>query len=168
MECNTSSEHQSGSVCVIIYMSARTDKNIATLQPKAQVAARAFMDELNKHLPEGYTAEIISGNRTYDEQRALFAQGRTAPGHRVTNANAGYSNHNFGIAWDIGFFKGGKYLDEDPMYKVAGKIGEQQGLDWGGDWHSIVDEPHFQLKTEYSLADLRQLHDAGHLDSTFA
>ena len=149
-------------------MSQRTDNNIATLLPKAQVAARAFMEELRNHLPDGYTVEIISGTRTYAEQRALCAQGRTTHGPVVTKATAGYSNHNFGIAWDIGFFHNGKYLDEDPMYKVAGKIGEEQGLDWGGSWKSITDEPHFQLKTDYTLADLRGFHDDGKLQTLFA
>nr|WP_295770097.1 M15 family metallopeptidase [Rhodoferax sp.] len=40
--------------------------------------------------------------RSCAEQDALYAQGRTAPGNKVTNAKSGDSNHNFGIAFDIG------------------------------------------------------------------
>lgn len=55
-----------------------------------------------------------SGLRTYEEQNALYAQGRTAPGNKVTNAKGGFSNHNFGIAFDIGIFEGAKYLGDSP------------------------------------------------------
>ncbi len=62
--------------------------------------------------------KIISGTRTHmQEQDALYARRRTAPGPRVTNARGGYSNHNFGIAWDIGLFRGGKYLEDSPLYR---------------------------------------------------
>ncbi|MEO8506247.1 MAG: hypothetical protein ABI593_01300 [Betaproteobacteria bacterium] len=38
-------------------------------------------------------------------QDAPYRQGRLGnPGPRVTNARDGQSNHNFGIAWDIGIF----------------------------------------------------------------
>lgn len=141
----------------------RSETNIATLQPKAQRAARLFLHELRNHLPSGVTVEIISGTRTYAEQDALYAQ---RP--RVTKARGGFSNHNFGIAWDIGFFKGRKYLEESPLYAFAGGIGRMLGLDWGGDWKSLIDEPHFQLKTNLTLADLRSLHDSGGLAKAFA
>lgn len=139
----------------------RTEKNLATLVPKAQDAARRFLAELRSHLPSGVTVEIISGSRSYSEQNALYAQGRTAKGPKVTNARGGQSNHNFGVAWDIGFFKGGKYLDESPLYAFAGGIGRGQGLEWGGDWKSIQDEPHFQLRTGLTLAEMRDRHDRG-------
>jgi len=47
--------------------------------------------------------KLISGLRTYEEQDALYAQGRTAPGPKVTNAPGGHSNHNFGLAFDMVF-----------------------------------------------------------------
>ncbi len=65
------------------------------------------------------TINIISGLRSYEEQDALYAQGRTAPGNKVTNARGGYSNHNFGIAFDIGVFSGNRYLPDSPKYKAV-------------------------------------------------
>jgi hypothetical protein len=79
----------------------------------------------------------------------------------VTNARGGYSNHNFGIAWDIGIFDGNEYLDESSLYDRAGEIGRSMGLEWGGDWHGITDKPHFQCKVNMTLAQLRSLHSAG-------
>lgn len=97
---------------------------------------------------------MISGLRSYAEQDALYAKGRSGiPGEKiVTNARGGYSNHNFGIAFDIGVFEGMKYLPESPKYKAAGAIGVGLGLDWGGNWKTIQDEPHFQLRPVWAAS----------------
>jgi len=79
----------------------------------------------------------------------------------VTNASAGRSNHNFGIAWDVGLFKGADYLQQSPLYDVVGALGRDLGLEWGGDWSSFVDKPHFQLKTGQTLAQVRQKFESG-------
>ena len=39
--------------------------------------------------------------RSMATQAALYAQGRTRPGPVVTNARAGHSFHNFGLALDV-------------------------------------------------------------------
>ncbi len=117
----------------------------------------------------GSTIKILSGLRTYEEQNEHFAQGRTRPGRIVTNARAGFSNHNFGIAFDIGVFEGTKYLDESPKYKAVGILGMDLGLEWGGNWKTIVDQPHFQLRPKWAaemkerdmLAELRTRNDSG-------
>ena len=80
----------------------RTERNLALLQLPAQRAARRFMVAV---IGDGIDVRIISGTRSYQEQDALFRQGRFGnPGPRVTNARGGQSRHNFGIAWDIGIF----------------------------------------------------------------
>ena len=135
----------------------RTESNIATLHPNAQEAARRFMAAVIPAMePEGVTVKIISGTRTYAEQDALFAK---RP--KVTNARGGYSNHNFGIAWDIGLFKDGRYLEDSPHYRTCGEFGRAQGLEWGGDWKSIVDEPHFEVRTGLTMAQKRERVAAG-------
>lgn len=142
----------------------RSEKNIMTLHPQAQVMARRFMAaaKADPRLSDaGVVAKIISGTRTYQEQAALFALGRMRPGRIVTNASAGRSNHNFGIAWDIGLFKGPNYLQESPLYDVTGDLGRDLGLEWGGDWSSFVDKPHFQLKTLHTLAQVREKFESG-------
>ena len=139
-----------------------------TLVPKAQVAARKFLAAV---IDAGIDAKIISGNRTWAEQDALFAK---RP--QVTKARGGFSNHNFGIAIDITIFKGSADPEqaktpvfESPLYKVIGALGTDLGLEWGGNWTSIVDEPHFQLRPAWAadlsekemLAELRQRKDLG-------
>jgi peptidoglycan LD-endopeptidase CwlK len=138
----------------------RTEVNILTLHLKAQRAARIF---LRKVIDSGITARILSGTRTYAEQDKLFRQGRFGnPGARVTNARGGQSNHNFGIAWDIGVFQGGKYLGESPLYKEAALVGlEGSGLEWGGNWSSFQDRPHYQLATGLSTSLVRAKFEKG-------
>jgi hypothetical protein len=123
----------------------RTTKNIQTLHPDAQPHATSAVSLFNQSLPPGYTARIIDGSRTHEEQQSLYEQGRSKPGKVVTNAPAGHSNHESGRAFDIGIFKGGKYIEESPLYAKLGAVGKAAGLEWGGDFKTIRDEPHFQV-----------------------
>ena len=140
---------------------ARSERVIATLLPHVRPYARALYFKARDN---GIAINIISGTRTYAEQDALYAQGRTKAGNIVTNARGGYSNHNFGIAFDIGVFSGNRYLPESPLYKAVGALGMELGLEWGGNWKTIVDQPHFQLRPAWAgdmtdramLAELRQ------------
>lgn len=125
----------------------QSEKHIGSLRPEVRTYARALMA---KAAAVGIEIRVISGSRTYAEQNALYAKGRTAPGEIVTNAKGGESNHNFGIAFDIGVFEGPSYLDESPKYKTVGILGQELGLEWGGNWTSIVDEPHFQLRPTWA------------------
>lgn len=87
--------------------------------------------------------------RTKEEQDKLYAQGRTAPGSIVTNAKgSSYSSmHQWGVAFDFYRNDGkGAYNDSDNFFAKVGAIGKKLGLEWGGDWTSIKDRPHFQLK----------------------
>lgn len=145
---------------------ARSEKTIATLLPEVRPIVRSLVQKAGQ---SGIQIKIIGGLRTYAEQDALYAQGRTKPGAKVTNARAGYSNHNFGIAFDVGVFEGSKYLPESVKYKAVGALGMDLGLEWGGNWKSIVDQPHFQLRPEWAqplsekemLAELRDRAETG-------
>ena len=138
----------------------RTNKMLNSLHPEVKRLAHRHIYQLKRL---GIDARIISGNRTYKEQDYIYAQGRTRPGKIVTNARGGYSNHNFGIAYDIGIFgNGGKvYLTADSVYKTPGIIGEKIGLEWGGRWKSPYDPPHFQYRTGLNVRQLRELVAAG-------
>jgi peptidoglycan L-alanyl-D-glutamate endopeptidase CwlK len=125
----------------------RSERNIATLQPEVRPMARALVQ---KAAANGITIKIISALRTYAEQDALYAQGRTKPGRVVTKVRGGYSNHNFGIAFDVGVFSGNSYLPESPKYRAVGVLGTDLGLEWGGNWTSFVDQPHFQMRPSWA------------------
>jgi peptidoglycan L-alanyl-D-glutamate endopeptidase CwlK len=153
-------------IAAIEAVDARSEKNVASLLPEVQPFARALVQ---KAALNGIRIKIISGLRTYAEQDELYARGRTKPGPKVTNARGGFSNHNFGIAFDVGVFEGSKYLPESVKYKAVGPLGTDLGLEWGGNWKTIVDQPHFQLRPRWALdisetemlAELRERVAAG-------
>jgi len=132
----------------------RSAKNIATLHPVLQPLATALVE---RAIAQGIHVKVISALRTYAEQDALYAQGRSKSGKVVTHARGGQSWHNFGTAFDIGIFSddGKTYYGESAAYAQCGKIGEELGLEWGGRW-DFVDEPHFQLKLGLSIRELHQ------------
>jgi len=145
---------------------ARTEKNLATLDPRAQALFRPFIAYAKDIADDFLDCELvmISGTRTWKEQDALYAQGRTRPGRRVTNAKGGQSNHNFGIAGDFGIFRRGDYLDDnaaradqaltDRIYRHLAKKAEAFGLEAGYNWRT-KDPPHFEVATGLTLAQKR-------------
>jgi peptidoglycan L-alanyl-D-glutamate endopeptidase CwlK len=142
---------------------ARSEGCIVTLNPKAQTLARQCLRAIRAG---GVDARIISGTRSYREQDKLFRQGRSGyPGPIVTNARGGQSNHNFGIAWDIGIFDAkGKYLGDSPLYKKAATIAMSAGLphlEWGGDWKTFKDQPHYQFATGLPISEIRARFESG-------
>lgn len=124
----------------------RSARNIATLHPRLAEIAVQFVKQC---VSSGLDVRIICGTRTDAEQDALYALGRSRPGPVRTNARAGQSWHNYGLAFDIGVFEGAKYLGDSALYAEAGKIGEALGLEWGGRWQ-FRDDPHFQLRPRWA------------------
>jgi peptidoglycan LD-endopeptidase CwlK len=136
----------------------RTERNIRTLHPRAQDAARRFLAAVRA---AGIDARVISGTRTYAEQDALYAIGRSGDARKpVTKAQGGHSNHNFGIAWDIGVFEGGKYLTREAPYVAAASFCPA-GIEWGGHWVSFRDTPHYQLAVDKKLSEIRACFEQG-------
>jgi peptidoglycan L-alanyl-D-glutamate endopeptidase CwlK len=132
---------------------ARSEKVLATLHPQVQAVMRSFLVAAKAIAAKsGLEVKAISGLRTYQEQDALYAKGRTAPGPVVTKARGGFSNHNFGLAIDIGVFSadGKKYFDEHNLYDELGALGQSLSLEWGGAWKTIVDKPHYQFRPEWA------------------
>ena len=87
----------------------------------------------------------------------MYAEGRTAPGPKVTNAPPGYSWHNFGVGWDFVVFDAkGQPQWESPLMEECGRIAESLGLEWGGHRTSFQDTPHIQVNTGCTLAEARQ------------
>ncbi len=130
-------------------MEAISEHRLTLVHPVLAAKVRAAHDAL---IAAGHSGcRVASGLRTYREQAAIYDQGRTEPGPRVTNALPGYSNHNFGCAVDCYPFVAGDAgaLDIDdanaPEFVAMVAALKAQGLAWGGDWHSICDKPHFQL-----------------------
>jgi peptidoglycan L-alanyl-D-glutamate endopeptidase CwlK len=113
----------------------------------------------------GIPATITFTYRSPATQDALYAQGRTKPGRIVTNARAGSSFHNYGLAYDAtptallqlpNWGDAPAYQKEtDRIWALYGRLAREQGLRWGGDFKSIRDRPHCEWSGPLGLADLR-------------
>lgn len=104
---------------------------------------------------------ITDGVRTTEQQKALYAKGRTAPGKIVTNADGvnRKSNHQvksdgFGYALDLYPYINGR-INLNDTTNVLPKIAKHiittahrlnVKVEWGGAWRSFIDKPHFELK----------------------
>lgn len=121
------------------------------LQPLVKRQAKAIIDDMAML---GHEVRITEGYRTKERQEALYAQGRTTPGRIVTNARAGESLHNYGVAVDFVFRKDG-YDASKELWETLGAIGEQHGFRWGGRWQEFIDRPHFELTLGYDLDDFK-------------
>lgn len=127
-------------------------RDLALLHPKIAMFHSAFQYEMRK---AGIDYIITCTYRTCEEQDALYACGRTAPGQIVTNAKGGQSAHNVCVngkpaacAFDIVIMNNGKpdWNADHPAWQSAGNIGKIVGLDWAGFWKQFREYPHFQLK----------------------
>jgi peptidoglycan L-alanyl-D-glutamate endopeptidase CwlK len=85
---------------------------------------------------------VLEGLRTESRQRELFAAGAT------TTMN---SRHITGHAVDLGAYVSGEVRWDWPLYDQIGNamkmaaLEEDVKIEWGGDWKSFRDGPHFQL-----------------------
>lgn len=102
----------------------------------------------------GFPMIVTDTIRTVEEQHALYAQGRTAPGAIVTNADGivKTSNHQLrddgvGHAVDCCFLVDGKATwDARLPWKAYGALAEALGFTWGGNWQRLHDLPHIELR----------------------
>jgi peptidoglycan L-alanyl-D-glutamate endopeptidase CwlK len=131
---------------------ARSEAMIATLHKHTQPLVIAALLAANKGVASnGLHWVITSGTRTYAQQHQLWLKGRGLPGPIVTNAPAGYSNHNFGIACDATLFSRREPVWESPLYRrVWGPAVKAAGLEWGGDWKALKDEPHAEHRPAWA------------------
>lgn len=157
-----------------------TVTRIAGLHPKIRAKFAAGIDAAEAKLGQYAAVRVVQGYRTFAEQDALYAMGRTLkgsnarPGHpmgdTVTNAKAGQGYHNYGLAIDFAILydkdKNGTFeslswdlvadLDRDGEsdWKEVVDIFEAMGFEWGGNWKSLKDNPHIQFTFGLSWQEL--------------
>lgn len=158
-----------------------TLQRIELLHPKIREEVKGFyLNEIVPALPNA-TCRFAYTFRTFAEQDALYAQGRTrlfdAQGKRlgiVTKAKGGQSIHNYRLAVDIVLLvdndKNGsreaaswdtvKDYDKDGRadWMEVVNIFKKHGYTWGGDW-KFKDAPHFE-KTGYDWRTLLAKYNA--------
>jgi len=93
---------------------------------------------------QGYRLMVTEGKRSLARQIALYAQGRTRPGPKVTWTMR--SKHISGRAADLVFLDKNDrpcWSNAHPWERI-GKAAKHFGLVWGGDWRT-PDRPHVEL-----------------------
>lgn len=134
-----------------------SDTRIKLLHPKVQDDFRRFVEEAEEGL--NIVLRVAQGLRTFDEQQALYDQGRTKPGKIVTNAKPGSSYHNYGLAIDVvPLIENGTKLDWNFDYNKLLPYAKKYDLVWGGNFKSIVDKPHFEKTLGYNWRTLLKKH----------
>ena len=150
----------------------KTLDRIQLLHPKLRAEGLAIYSEIHAALTGRAVCRFAYTLRTFAEQDALFAQGRTKPGAKVTNARGGQSYHNYGLAIDIVLLKD---TNGDGIFETASwetnvdfdgdgvsdwievvRIFKAHGWEWGGDW-KFTDKPHFQKTLGYTIAKLQTM-----------
>lgn len=148
-------------------MNIKSREKLAKLHPGFARLVEAVMQDLWQ---QGVHVEVNSGLRTFQEQDALYAQGRSKPGKRVTNARGGQSNHNYGIAVDLVPIINGQFNWDDvpeETWELIGLTAKRYGLEWGGDWSGFVDRPHVQVPG-FTTKQMMALYRKGGLPTVWA
>lgn len=124
---------------------------ISKLHPSVRQEVTTIINECNEKLTGKAEVRVAQGLRTFAEQDALFNK---RP--KVTNAKGGQSVHNYGFAVDIVLIIDGKTASWDTAKDWDGdkksdwmecvEVFKAHGWNWGGDWKSFKDMPHFDKK----------------------
>lgn len=155
-----------------------TLERIETAHPVLRQELRKIYKEICETVNSKYSqvrfAWVLRPN---DVQDALFAQGRTKPGPRVTSARAGQSYHNYGLAvdivlildkdrngtfetasWDTVFDGDGDFI---PDWLEVSKIFIKYGWQWGliNSRGKRYDLPHFQKTLGLKTSQLAKLNN---------
>lgn len=129
-------------------------RSLTDLLPVVQKKARALLAAAKA---EGIDLLVTSTYRDAECQDALYAQGRTKPGRKVTNARGGQSWHQYRVAFDVvPLFAGKAVWNDQRLWKRIGELGESVGLEWAGRWKTFRESPHFQFTGGLTMADLRK------------
>lgn len=105
----------------------------------------SLLDSLKKVYPT-YTLRLLNDLRTAGMQAKFLKRG---------SSNAPLSQHQFGLAVDVGIISKGKLLKGYNTYAAIGRLAPHYGLTWGGTFVGFVDPNHFQA-VKNSAAMVRQ------------
>lgn len=122
-------------------MASRDKKD---LRPELVQAYEKAVDEYKRLYPNDPQPFITCTYRSGEEQNKLYNQ---VP--KVTNAKAGQSPHNYNpsFAFDIGFITVDNKMSWNSKYfKMFADCIKSDVVSWGGNFKSLVDMPHFELK----------------------
>ena len=149
-----------------------TLQRIQTMHPKLRAELLTIYGEIQA---TGVNVRFTHTLRTFAEQDALYAIGRTKPGKKVTWAKSGASWHQWGLAvdfclllpdktvsWDMN-----KDMDFDKIKDWVEVVGifKRHGWEWGGDFVGKFDGPHLEKRiNKLTITQALAMYKAGKVD----
>ena len=155
-----------------------TSKEMELLSELQSDFAEMIIKTLNEGTRQGLFLYLFCGGRTFKQQADLYKLGRDELGNIVnkklivTYAKSGDSWHNYFLAADI-VMNMGRRPEIYPTWKDAidangdglndweqlGEIAKSYGLEWGGDFKTLIDVPHVQYhKGIASITEAREIY----------
>ena len=127
----------------------------------------------------GHELLVTCTFRDGESQHLLFSKGRKQldsgawikVGAVVTNADAGFSFHQYHVAYDVVPLAGGKPVwttttEEDILlWNEAIRTGEEAGLESASKWKSFPEKPHFQFTFGLTV---HELYAAGNVEAALS
>jgi peptidoglycan L-alanyl-D-glutamate endopeptidase CwlK len=156
---------------------------INKLHPAIRNEVLSLYNQANAALSGRAQMRVVQGYRTFKEQDGYYALGRTVVnpdgksskrpmGNKVTNAKAGQSYHNYGLAIDFCLLIDGKEISWDTVKDWDGDkqadwievvlIFTKAGYKWG---KAFNDMPHLEKSFGKDWRDYLALHNAGKVDA---
>jgi len=145
-----------------------TIERIKVAHPSIREKLLKEYQEANNLLGKGSRLRFSYVYRSNSEQDKLYNK---KP--KVTNAKGGQSIHNYGLAFDVvllydndgdGKFEEASWsmirdFDKDGKadWKEITDYFKSKGWEWGGDWVSFKDAPHFQMCYGHTWRTLKAL-----------
>lgn len=144
-------------------------RSLESLHPIVRAKVVALLERAQV---KGVRLLVTAAYRSIEEQDELYAQGRTKPGHIVTDARGGSSAHNFAMAVDVvPLDANGQPIWKAPAqtWKQVWKLAEEVGLDALGDpWGEFVSwdlghvqEPGWKVLKDVALEWLKTQTERG-------
>lgn len=130
----------------------RNAKAIETLDSNFQPRVNAALADAEA---EKLNILITSGSRSWTDQRALYNKYLKGGPKALP---AGFSLHNYGVAFDCVPAKEDGSIDygDTETYEAFAKICKRYGMEWGGDWKGKNhDKPHFQYTQGLTIKDFQ-------------
>ncbi len=117
--------------------SQRSENNLKGVKPQLVAVVRRALELSSVDFG------ITEGLRTQERQKQLYAEGKS----QTMN-----SRHINGEAVDVVAYVGGTVSWDFQLYRKISEAFKQAAqelntpIDWGGDWKTLADGPHFQLR----------------------
>ena len=126
-------------------MDQKSEKYLATVHPDL---VRVFRRAVQLQAARGGPTPIVTeGVRSYSRQREMVAKGAS----KTMNSRHLAGSDGLSKALDVAFIIGGKPNWSWPLFKTFADIMQKASkeldipVEWGGDWKTFKDGPHFQL-----------------------